>query len=299
MKSQLIPIPTDMLLTVLDIVKGVKSEYVSIPRMITKVPIMSNMVCGTSDNAICHIASLSNLYEINGLINIPLWEEPRLTNIVMMSKEINPFIKIITDYTNAKAIRDNKLSSSIKKIDPVLFKKALPLFSYLVYDEVEVNNTRVCIGRQLYMLDENNNILESVAGNNTITRSMIQLYPPHIVLDPVKKYQIAWNFSFNVCRYIDISSDEAFLDILSLKASEGAKIWCPDVVKYGDKLKPYIFYMNKTILNNVKGDKIYLSIHDHIPNMDSRYFMVQLSIEKTKKSARSLYEIYMMCLKIA
>ena len=69
MKSQLIPIPTDMLLTVLDIIKGVKSEYVSIPRMITKVPIMSNMVCGTSDNAICHIASLSNLYEINGLIN--------------------------------------------------------------------------------------------------------------------------------------------------------------------------------------------------------------------------------------
>jgi hypothetical protein len=36
------------------------------------------------------------------------------------------------------------------------------------------------------MLDENNNILESVAGNNTVTRSMIQLYPPHIVLDPVK-----------------------------------------------------------------------------------------------------------------
>ena len=293
------PILTDQLLQVLDIVKGVKSEYVCIPRMFTMNFIMSENITGISDNAICHVTDLDELIKANGLMNKPLWANINLTHIVLMTKDINPFIKILTDYATSKAIKDNGLSPNIKKVDPMLISKAMPDFTFLVYDDFIVNGDKISIGRQLYTLDHNSQILQNIAGNNAVTRSLIDLFPSHIVLDPVRKYCLTWMKSHSVCEYTDISSDQAFLDILSLKASDGARIWCPDVVKYGDKLKPYVFYMNKTILNNVKGDRILLSIHDQLEGMDSRYFMVKLDVVKTKKKINSIYSVYLMCIKVA
>lgn len=291
-------IQTSQLLKVLEIVKGVKSEFVCIPRMFTKNMASIDKVCGISDNAICHVADLDEMMDVNGLSYKPLWSNINLSHIVLMTKEINPFIKLIMDYSTAKAIKDNKLGSA-KKVDPMLIEQAMPMLSFLTYDTMEINGSIYAIGRQLYTLDHNNQIMENLAGNNTLTRTLINLYPEYIVLDPVQKYNIMWLKSHSVCEYTDISSDQAFLDILALKAGDGARIWCPDVVKYGDNLKPYVFYINKTILNNVKGDKIYLSIHDQLEGMDSRYFMVKLDVVKTKKKVNSIYSVYVMCIKVA
>lgn len=290
-------IQTSQLLKVLEIVKGVKSEFVCIPRMFTKNMASADKVCGISDNAICHIADLDEMMDANGLMYKPLWANINLGHIVMMTKEINPFIKLITDYATSKAIKDNGLINP-KKVDPMLIEKALPELSFLIYDTVTINGSTRAVGRQLYTLDHNNSLMQNLAGNNTLTRSLITLYPEYIVLDPVQKYNIMWLKSHSVCEYTDISSDEAFFNILALKAGDGARIWCPDVVKYGPQLKPYVFYVNKTILNNVKGDKIFLSIHDQIEGMDSRYFMVRLDVVKTKKKVNSIYSIYIMCLKV-
>ena len=290
-------IQTSQLLKVLEIVKGVKSEFVCIPRMFTKNMASADKVCGISDNAICHVADLDEMMDANGLMYKPLWTNINLGHIVMMTKEINPFIKLVTDYATNKAIKDNGLINP-KKVDPMLIEQAMPMFSFLVYDTIDINSSTYAIGRQLYTLDHNNSLMQNLAGNNTLTRSLITLYPEYIVLDPVQKYNIMWLKSHSVCEYTDISSDEAFFNILALKAGDGARIWCPDVVKYGPQLKPYVFYINKTILNNVKGDKIYLSIHDQIEGMDSRYFMVRLDVVKTKKKVNSVYSIYILCLKV-
>jgi len=290
-------IQTSQLLKVLEIVKGVKSEFVCIPRVFTPGVRIESFVYGISDNAICHIATLGDLMAANGLAYKPLWTNINLKYIVMMTKEINPYIKLVMDYSTTKAINDNKLVNS-KKVDSMLVEQAMPMLSYLTYDTVEINGSIHAIGRQLYTLDHNNQVLENLAGNNTLTRSLIQLYPEYMVMDHIKKYAQMWSRSHNVCEYTDISSDRAFLDILALKAGDGARIWCPDVVKYGDNLKPYVFYINKTILNNVKGDKIWLSIHDQIEGLDSRYFMVKLDIGKCKKKVMSTYSIYVLCLKV-
>ena len=291
-------IQTSQLLKVLEIVKGMKSEFVCIPRMFTKNMASIDKVCGISDNAICHVADLDEMMDVNGLSYKPLWANINLSHIVLMTKEINPFIKLIMDYSTAKAIKDNRLGN-VKKVDPMLIEQAMPMLSFLTYDTMEINGSIYAIGRQLYTLDHNNQVMENLAGNNTLTRTLINLYPEYIVLDPVQKYNILWLKSHSVCEYTDISSDQAFLDILALKAGDGARIWCPDVVKYGDNLKPYVFYINKTILNNVKGDKIYLSIHDQLEGMDSRYFMVKLDVVKTKKKVNSIYSVYVMCIKVA
>ena len=291
--EQIEVVQTSKLLKVLDIVKGVKSEFVCIPRMM----IPSETVKGISDNSIVHMADLFGIMNLNGLTYEPIWGNLSLPYIVMMTKEINPFIKLVTDYATSKAIKDNGLINP-KKVDPMLIEKALPELSFLVYDTVTINGSTRAVGRQLYTLDHNNSLMQNLAGNNTLTRSLIALFPEYIVLDPVQKYNIMWLKSHSVCEYTDISSDEAFFNILALKAGDGARIWCPDVVKYGPQLKPYVFYINKTILNNVKGDKIYLSIHDQLEGMDSRYFMVRLDVVKTKKKVNSIYSIYIMCLKV-
>ena len=291
--EQIEVVQTSKLLKVLDIVKGVKSEFVCIPRMM----IPSETVKGISDNSIVHMADLFGIMNLNGLTYEPIWGNLNLPYIVMMTKEINPFIKLVTDYATSKAINDNGLINP-KKVDPMLIEKALPELSFLVYDTVTINGSTRAVGRQLYTLDHNNSLMQNLAGNNTLTRSLIALFPEYIVLDPVEKYHLMWLKSHSVCEYTDISSDEAFFNILALKAGDGARIWCPDVVKYGPQLKPYVFYINKTILNNVKGDKIFLSIHDQIEGMDSRYFMVRLDVVKTKKKVNSIYSIYIMCLKV-
>lgn len=291
--EQIEVVQTSKLLKVLDIVKGVKSEFVCIPRMM----IPNETIKGISDNSIVHMADLFGIMNLNGLTYEPIWGNLSLPYIVMMTKEINPFIKLVTDYATSKAIKDNGLINP-KKVDPMLIEKALPELSFLVYDTVTINGSTRAVGRQLYTLDHNNSLMQNLAGNNTLTRSLIALFPEYIVLDPVQKYNIMWLKSHSVCEYTDISSDEAFFNILALKAGDGARIWCPDVVKYGPQLKPYVFYINKTILNNVKGDKIYLSIHDQLEGMDSRYFMVRLDVVKTKKKVNSIYSIYIMCLKV-
>ena len=89
------PILTNQLLQVLNIVKGVKSEYVCIPRMFTMTPILSENITGISDNAICHVTDLNELIKANDLINKPLWSNINLTHIVLMTKDINPFIKLL------------------------------------------------------------------------------------------------------------------------------------------------------------------------------------------------------------
>ena len=298
MSSQIEPIQTSQLIKILELIKGVKSEYICIPRVFTPDMSIQSFVYGISDNAICHIATLGDLMAANGLTYKPLWGNINLPYIVMMTKEINPFIKLVMDYSKNKAINDNRLGTP-KKVDPMLIEQAMPMLSYLTYDTVEINGSIHAIGRQLYTLDHNNQVLENLAGNNNLTRSLIHLYPDYIVMDHIQKYVQMWSKSHSVCEYTDISYDKAFLDILALKAGDGARIWCPNVVKYGDALKPYVFYINKTILNNAKGDKIYLSIHDQIEGLDSRYFMVKLDVVKCKKKIMSTYSVYVLCLKVA
>ena len=289
-------ISTIELMKVLDLVKGVKSEYIYIPRIVVhNTPIVQ--IAGISDNALCHIADLEGAFNDNNLLNKPFWTNQNLTGIVMMTKDINPYLKTITDYASQKAIRDNNLNPK-KKIDSVLLEQAIPMLSFMQLDEVVINDRTEAVGRLIYTLNEDNNIIEYSSGLTT-TRSSIELYPMHIVIDPIQRYVTKWIRGHSVCECIDITSDSAFQEILSLKASEGARIWCPDVLKYGNELKSYIFYINKTILNNTKSDKVFLSIRDQLPDMDSRYFMVRLDVEKIKKGTCSNYSVYLLCIKIA
>lgn len=238
--------------------KNLKSDIVIIPNYLSQ-SILQNSILGVSANSIMTYARFEKLKILE---KEPLWDEESLCYISFSSKEINPFLKIVNDYSKSNNIKIQN--------------------AYIKCKQVEINNEIRTLAYRLEVYGINGNILSNVLGNNTVVSSFINLIEYDTNLFNILRYRELW-FSGIKVPTIDITNDPKFNMIINSKATDGAQIWVPDENLYGSVFKPYIMYLNKAFLNISKGDYVKLTIVDFIPGVPINYFLASFEIVKPKK----------------
>ena len=252
---------------ILEETKNLKSDIVIIPRILNQSD-LQNSILGVSANSIM----VFGLFEkLKNLEMVPLWDDESLSHISFSSKEVNPFLKILNDYSKANNIKIQN--------------------AYIKYRQYEINNEIKSLANRLEVYDTNGNILSNVLGNNTVVSSFINLIEYDTNLFNILRYRELW---FNGIKIpsINITNDPKFIDIINSKATDGAQIWIPDENLYGSVFKPYIMYLNKAFLNISKGDNTNLTITDFIPGLPINYFLASFEVLKPKKKCK-LYISFM------
>ena len=271
---------------VLEEAKNLKTDILLIPQFIFQASIYSSIL-GISDNAIITIGDFDRLRD-ESFNKEGLWRDTSLKYISLWTKDISPFMKLINDTAESKVREVLNITNPKEKVKKDKIEEFLPKSILLTYRKFIVNNIEISIGTKLTILDENNKILSVTLGNNTVVTSEINLINYQQNLGHILEYSNMWNSGHKVCENVDISDDFEFNDIINVKTTEGARMWIPK----DNNLKQYMVYLNKAFINISKGEKIYLSIVDNIPNKQYNYFLVNFFIDKAKKKKCRLQTLF-------
>ena len=249
------------LYTVLEAAKVLKSEYIVLPRNLFQDSAISSVV-GVSYDSIITLAYFENLTEP---YYYSLWDQPSLAYIALLSKDINALMQAHKSKYGDTVFENGKLVTELTR--PLL----IHTHDYIVAGQ------SVSIA---YKLEEADTV-EGGADNPQIPLTHYEplMYKANYML------QAAAN-STSVSPYIDITSNESFLNIIQSKSAIGSVIWKPDIPELGDA----------TLLNVSKGDTVLFTILDRIPNRSGYNFIVEFKVTKPKKKCTLSY--YLMMLKI-
>lgn len=260
------------LYTVLEAAKVLKSEYVILPRNLFQDSAISSVV-GVSYDSIITLAYFENLTEP---YYYTLWDSPALAYIALLSKDINALMQAHKSKYSVGVFENGKLVSELTN----------PLLIY-THDYV-VAGKSISIA---YKLEEADTI--EGGSNNNPQIPLIQYEPLMYKTDYM--LQAAAN-STPVSPYIDITSNESFLNIIQSKSAMGSVIWKPEIPELGNAVYDYIMSIPVTLLNVSKGDTVLFTILDRVPNRSGYNFIVQFKVIKPKKKCTLRY--YLMMLKI-
>ena len=261
---------------ILEEAKNMKTDILIIPRIPFQSSIASKIL-GVSDNSIVCIGDFDSIRK-SIYTGKPLWNEPSLQYISLWTKDISPFLKIINDKAESIARESLKIKNPKEKTPKEAIVQNLPSTAIISYKKYMINNVEKSIAYKITVLDEKNEVMVNVLGNNSVVRSDINLIDYTFNLNNIFNYTTMVNSGQVVCRDIDISDNKEFNEIINSKAGIGARIWYLDK-QYID----YMIYLNKAFLNVSKGDRVYCSIIDNINNKNYNYFMVEFTIVKLKK----------------
>lgn len=254
---------------ILERAKNLKTDTVFIPQF--PCGIFPNKIMGLSANSIISIADFKDLSKpVNSWI---LWDNMGLRSIQLYLKDVNPFLKVISDTAEAIARKENNITDPKAKLPKGLADKYLPKECTIIGHKYATGT----IATVLNVYDKSGNIIVNTLGNNTVVKSSIQLHNFDFEYR-VEKMNDIFNHSDCIVKKLDISEDKNLLDIIGSKATDGSKLWCPCI-----NLRKYTTYINKAFLNISKGDKVYISIYDNIQNLGSRYYAISFDIDKIKK----------------
>lgn len=236
------------------------SDIIIIPRLLNN----SNFeIAGIQSRT---LIVLSDFSEFKDLYFTPLWEDESLSYIALYSKDIPAYIKTIQDNT----------------LDTLYFD----IHEYIV------NGYPVSIARSL---TSDKLVLLSVPQNeeSVLAHPTLSLLPYQEYLDKIQLMKLRFNIS-NIVNEEEINMKEhdGFKNVWEGLASDGAKLWLPDISTYSEILRPYILYLAKCMFSFSKADQVYLQIRDNIPNERSDMFIARFKIIRKKGKDISIHEYY-------
>lgn len=241
-------IKADLLDLVIDQAKMMNSEIIVIPRMLFQSSIDTSIV-GLTYNARVDIGNFKKLEEYS---TTPIWIEPSLSNIALYRKDIANFVQSL------KGTKENELD---KLEYPTLFN--------LVYEVYDINGVRICIGLRLEHPSSPDRYIPLVNHIDIMRRINNLVY--YTYLGRV------------VLNNIDITEEEDFTRIRSLKVTSGIQIWRPKIDNIQNILDRYTMYLSANLIKNNKGDVVLFSIIDNFPCREYNRFITKFTIIKPKK----------------
>lgn len=241
-------IKADLLDLVLEQSKMMNSEIIVIPRLLFQSSINSSIV-GLTYNARVDIGNFKKLEEY---ATTPIWIEPSLSNIALYRKDIANFTQSL------KGDKDNEF----KKLEyPITFN--------LVYEVYDINGERLCIGLRLEhpsAPDKYISLVNHIDIMNKVSNLVSLIYLGRVVL-----------------KDIDITEEEDFSRIRSLKVTSGIQIWRPKIPNIQNILDKYVMYISANLIKNNKGDLVLFSLIDNFPCREYNRFITKFTIIKPKK----------------
>lgn len=256
------------LYTVLEAAKVLKSEYIVIPRNLFQSSFESSIV-GVSYDSIITLSHFENLTDTS---YYSLWDESALSYIALLSKDINALM----------LAHKNKYSSPIFENGKLVADLSSNVILIFTHDYV-VAGKPVSIA---YRLEE-----ASTDGVNNATIPLTHYEP--LMYKTNYMLQAATN-STPVSPYIDVTSNESFLNIIQSKSAMGSVIWRPDIPELGDAAYDYVMSIPVTLFNVSKGDSVFFTILDRVPNRSGYNFIVQFKVIKPKKKCTLVYHLMML-----
>ena len=273
-------IPFKPLKLALEKAKNLKTDVVLVPQF--PCGTFPSIFMGMSSNSILSVGNFDEFdyTKPEKFINTLLWGDNSLTHIDLYIKDINPFLKIITDTAESEAREELNIKDPKVKTPKEEIENHLPEEASLYYNRYIVNGAQQSIGTSLEVYDKDGKIMSNTLGNNTVTSSYINLFNSGIS-ENIAKIKMIFQYARKVINDVDVTDDPLLNQIIQSKATEGAKLWVPSVNI--TNISKYMMYINKAFLNISKGDKVLLSVYDNIPTYNDKYFMVSFDIDKPKK----------------
>lgn len=256
-------------MNVLDHAKTLKGELSVIPRDLLQMSAQSS-ITSISYNA---IVTTSNMHDLKDPSYYTLWNDPSLDRIALNTKDINNFT------ATRKQLFGYEESGKI--VIPPIEEMYLDYVSYYV------NGKTVSIAHR---------IREAKAGKDG-TVPVIPLIPHQDIAAKIE--MMTWekdNAADRIVNRSDITNNEEFRNIIDAKAGAGATMWMPKIKEFDFKCIPYAISLTSSILNVSKGDSVYLSIYDRIPNQPGHVFISEFYINKSNKKCE--LSTYMLMMKM-
>lgn len=247
----------DYFLVLLELAKKQTCDIVIIPRMSKEwVRFGYDNIFGITANSI--IAASSFKEHLDSFLD-PVWDDISVGYIALYYKDISPFLRLLD--------KDQKMEFTL---DSNIYR---------------VVNSDIGVGQEV---DSNQDVPITLPDSSVVTQhNKLTLFPP---FDIVKRYfwmEDMWRYSSAVSAQIDLNDDSDFIEIWSGKAADGAKIWKPDINRYGIEFKPYILYLSKTMFTFSKGDKVKVEIRNKLPNRPHNEFLCRFSVYRNIKRKHS------------
>ena len=222
------------------------SDIVIIPRFLNK-ECNGFEIAGLQSRTLSVVSEFSYLKD---LYDKPLWDDPALFYIALLSKDIPSFLKIM---------KDNNIYDL-----------------YFIMHNYIVNGIPISVARSLKAYQQ---ILmknpEDPEGDMTMQYPILPLLPYQDSLDRVLLLKSKFD-SASIVNDIELNmkDDTEFVEMWNGMASDGSKVWVPNSNKYSIDLKPYILYLAKCMFSFSKPDLVALQIRDKIIGERSDVFLL-------------------------
>lgn len=269
-KSTVVAIDGELIYKILEAARRQSSDIVIIPRFINS-EYNGFETAGLQSRTLVVLSSFSYL---RNLYSVPLWDDPSLSYIALLSKDIPPFLKIM---------KDNNIYDM-----------------YFIMHTYIVNGIEVSVARYLkaykQILMKNPYDAE---GEMILQTPILELIPYQDSLDRVRLIQSKFESSTIVNEIeLNMKDDIEFVELWNGLSSDGSKIWVPDANKYGKELKPYVLYLAKCMFSFSKADSVVLQIRDNIIGERSDVFLVQFTVTRKKGKEYSIHKYYASGIKL-
>lgn len=261
----------ELIYRVFEAARRQSSDIVIIPRFLNSEYNRGFEIAGLQSRTLSVISDFSYLKD---LYNKPLWDDPSLSYISLFSKDIPSFLKIMKEYN--------------------IYDMYFIMHSYIV------NGVSISVARKLKAYKQ---ILmknpEDPEGEPTMQNPIISLIPYQESLDRILLMKDKFNTSTIVNEIeLNMKDDTEFVDMWNGMASDGSKVWVPDMNKYGTDLKPYILYLAKCMFSFSKLDSVSLQIRDRIPDERNDVFIVRFTVVRKKGRENSIHQYYVSGIKL-
>ena len=200
---------------------------------------------------------------------VPLWKDPSMSEIAYMYKDVSPFLKLVKMKENM-ALR-------------------------IEYHTYIVNGQQISVGTRI-IGEEVETYSPDGAKLNLVPT--LPLLPPQVHMQHAFYRKMQWEEAGNFIAGVNLDNDTEFQEIWNGKASDGAKAWIPRVETYSDYLKPYIFYIAKTMFAFSKSDIVKLQIKESIPGESANFFMFDFIVQRKSKKQHSHHHYLAMGIRI-
>lgn len=246
---------------VLGMGKNLKSEILIIPRIITQSTFQSSLVGISYDSVI----TLSYFRDLTGVIE--LWEDKSLPYIALYTKDINEFLKVISDNSG---------------------DLELPSF--------EIDADEYCYGIGIYKIATNLRVIIKKKYSDSYINQPLPCISPYAAMNSILSMEQSITGGTKVVDRAVVTTDEKLRLIIDSKASFGAGIWIPQMPEIDPNNGPYYISLMPTLLNFSKGDEILFTLYDDLVHWTGSFFIAEFEVVKHKK--RCTIKTQMLIMKI-
>lgn len=261
----------ELIYRVFEAARRQSSDIVVIPRFLNSEYNRGFEISGLQSRTLSVISEFSYLKD---LYNKPLWDDPALSYISLLSKDIPSFLKIM---------KENNIYDM-----------------YFIMHNYIVNGISISVARMLKAYQQ---ILmknpEDPEGEPTMQHPILSLLPYQESLDRILLMKSKFDTASIINEVeLNMKDDIEFVDMWNGMASDGSKVWVPDISKYNLNLRPYILYLAKCMFSFSKPDSVSLQIRDNIPEERSDVFIVQFTVIRKKGKEYSIHKYYTSGIKL-